>query len=90
EEYKNIKNEQETDKVNYPCGSFFQFSCYGEHKKYGGSRYLRIMMCKRDSKDTYQFEVSSAPGEEKMDEKHSGLEIETILKSIKFYEVKKK
>ncbi|MCE9583371.1 MAG: hypothetical protein K8T20_12870, partial [Planctomycetes bacterium] len=47
EEYKNIKNEQETDKVNYPCGSFFQFSCYGEHKKYGGSRYLRIMMCKR-------------------------------------------
>ena len=83
-DYKNLKNVSETDKVTYPCGKMYQFSCYGEHKKYGGSHYLRVMVCKRDSHDTYQFVVHCAPGEEKK----SAVEIETILKSIRFYEVK--
>jgi len=64
-DYKNLKNVSETDKVTYPCGKMYQFSCYGEHKKYGGSHYLRVMVCKRDSHDTYQFVVHCAPGEEK-------------------------
>ncbi len=88
QDYKNPKNVQETAKAVYPCGSCYQFSCYGEHKKYGGSHYLRILICKKDSKDTYQFVVGSAPGEEKMDGKHSGEEIEMVLKSIKFYDKK--
>ena len=87
-EYKNPKNIQETAKAVYPCGNCYQFSCYGEHKKYGGSHYLRIMICKKDSKDTYQIAVECAPGEEKADGKHSGEEIETVLKSIKFYDKK--
>jgi hypothetical protein len=88
-EFKNCKNVQETDKVQYPCGKMYQFSCYGESKKYGGSNYLRVMICKRDSKQTYHLGVECAPGEEKMDDKHSGKEIELVLNSIKFYEVKK-
>ncbi|MEK7466793.1 MAG: hypothetical protein AAB074_05190 [Planctomycetota bacterium] len=88
-EYKNPKNVKETDKVAYPCGSMYAFSCYAEHKKYGGSFFVRLLVCKADGKNTYTFGVYCPPGEEKMDGKHSGEEIELVLKSIKFYDVKK-
>ncbi|NUN49003.1 MAG: hypothetical protein HUU15_09270 [Candidatus Brocadiae bacterium] len=87
-DYKNLKNTKETAKRSYPCGDFYEFSTYGEHKKYGGSHYLRVMVGKRDSKDTYQLVVACAPGEEKMDGKHSGEEIEMILRSIRYYDKK--
>lgn len=87
-EYKNPKNVQETAKAPYPCGTFYQFSCYGEHKKYGGSHYLRVAIVKKDSKDTYQIGIQCAPGEEKLDGKHSGEEIEMVLRSIRFYDKK--
>ncbi|KAF0245839.1 MAG: hypothetical protein FD180_1251 [Planctomycetota bacterium] len=89
DEYKNPKNIQETDKAVYPCGKCYQFSCYGEHKKYGGSHYVRVLVCKKDSKYTYEIRVGCAPGEEKADGKHSGEEIEQVLKSIQFYDKKK-
>ena len=83
-DYKNCKNTKETGATTYPCGKMYEFSTYGEHKKYGGSHYLRILICKKDSKHTFQFVVHCAPGEEKK----AGVEIETVMRTIKFYDTK--
>lgn len=85
EDFKNTKDVKETDKVMYPIGKMYQFSCYGEHRKYGGSHYLRIMVCKKD-KNLWVFVVSCAPGEEKK----AAAEIEGVLKSMATYEIKRK
>lgn len=92
-QYKNPKNVAETAKHPYPCGTFYEFSCYAEHKKYGGSFYVRVAVVKRDAKDTYLLQVETPPGEElvkgKDGKERSGAEIEAILQSIKFYDLKK-
>lgn len=86
-DFKDPKNIKDTDKAEYPFGKVAQFSCYATSKKYGGAFFIRVIIAKADSKNTYEIRVTCPPGEELP--KKSGTEIETILRSIKFYEIKK-
>lgn len=88
-EYKDPKNIAETDKVTYPCGKVAQFSCYAVSRKYSGSFYTRFMVVKGEGNNTFLLRVVCPPKEELLDDKHSGKEIEEVLRSIRFYEVKK-